>query len=81
MPAPRKYRQELRQRPIRLVVEVREQDPEVPVTRRLSVVMRIGSRTGAESRGGPPLRRCQADLVRRPLTAAATTQMIYGRAG
>ena len=40
MPAPRKYPQELRERAIRLVVEAREQDPELSVN---AAVMRIGS--------------------------------------
>ena len=39
MPAPRKYPQELRERAIRLVVEAREQDPELSVN---AAVVRTG---------------------------------------
>jgi transposase len=43
VPAPRKYNDELRQRALRLVVEAREQEPELSVT---AAVKRIGSRVG-----------------------------------
>ena len=46
MPAPRKYPQELRERAIRLVVEARDQNPELSVN---AAVVRIGSRTGVNA--------------------------------
>ena len=45
MPAPRKYPQELRERAVRLVVEAREQDPELSLN---AAVMRIGPRVGVK---------------------------------
>jgi transposase-like protein len=46
MPAPRKYPQELRERASRLLVEAREQDPELSVN---AAVVRIGSRIGVNT--------------------------------
>jgi transposase-like protein len=43
MPAPRKYPNELRERAIRLVVEAREQEPELSLNK---AVLRIGPRVG-----------------------------------
>jgi transposase-like protein len=43
MPAPRKYPPELRERAVRLVVEARQQDPELSLN---AAVVRIGERVG-----------------------------------
>ena len=43
MPAPRKYPPELRERSVRLVLEAREQDPELSLN---AAVLRIGPRVG-----------------------------------
>lgn len=43
MPAPRKYPAELRERAVRLVLEAREQDPELSLN---AAVVRIGLRVG-----------------------------------
>src|SRR5258708_19200884 len=43
MPAPRKYPSELRERAVRLVVEAREQEPELSLN---AAVLRIGPRVG-----------------------------------
>ena len=46
MPAPRKYPQELRERAIRLVLEAREQDPNLSLN---AAVKRIGPRVGVNA--------------------------------
>src|SRR3954468_9076058 len=43
MPAPRKYPRELRERSVRLVLEAREQEPELSLN---AAVLRIGRRVG-----------------------------------
>jgi transposase len=43
MPAPRKYPSELRERAVRLVVEAREQEPDLSLN---AAVLRIGPRVG-----------------------------------
>src|SRR6059036_3380625 len=43
MPAPRKYPRELRERSVRLVLEAREQEPELSLN---AAVLRIGPRVG-----------------------------------
>ncbi len=43
MPAPRKYRAELRERAVRLVLEAQEQEPELSMN---AAVLRIGPRVG-----------------------------------
>jgi transposase-like protein len=44
MPAPRKYPQELRERAMRLVLEARQEDPQLSLNK---AVHRIGTRVGA----------------------------------
>ena len=58
MPAPRKYRQELRERAVRLVAEAREHEPELSLT---AAVNRVGGRVGVNA---DTLRGCckQADI-------------------
>jgi transposase len=46
MPALRKYRQELRDRAVRLVYEARKEDPELSLN---AAVVRVGQRVGGES--------------------------------
>jgi len=46
VPAPRKYRQELRDRAIRLVLEARKEDPDLSLN---AAVVRVGQRTGVKS--------------------------------
>ena len=74
MPAPRKYPQELRERAIRLVVEAREQDPELSVN---AAVVRIGSRTGVNAdtlRGW--VKQADIDAGRRPGTTTAESARV-----
>jgi transposase len=46
VPAPRKYPNELRERAVRLVVEAREQEPDLSLN---AAVLRIGPRVGVNS--------------------------------
>jgi transposase-like protein len=69
MPAPRKYNDEVRQRAVRLVVEAREQEPELSLT---AAVKRIGPRLGVNVdtlRGW--CRQVEVDAGRRPGTTTA----------
>jgi transposase-like protein len=64
MPAPRKYPRELRERAIRLVLEAREQDPELSLN---AAVLRIGPRVGINKdtlRGW--CKQAEIDAGRRP---------------
>jgi transposase len=66
MPAPRKYPQELRERAMRLVVEARQEDPELSLT---AAVGRIGSKVGVNAdtlRGW--CKQAEIDSGRRPGT-------------
>ena len=66
MPAPRKYPQELRERSMRLVQEVREQDPELSLN---AAVVRVGHRVGVNPdtlRGW--VKQADIDAGRRPGT-------------
>ncbi len=74
MPAPRKYPQELRERAIRLVVEAREQEPQLSVH---AAVVRIGTRTGVNPdtlRGW--VKQVDVDAGRRPGTTTDDAQRI-----
>jgi transposase len=69
MPAPRKYPNELRERALRLVVEAREQEPELSLNR---AVLRIGPRVGVNPdtlRGW--VKQADVDSGRRPGTSTA----------
>jgi transposase-like protein len=64
MPAPRKYPAELRKRAVRLVLEAREQEPELSLN---AAVVRIGERVGINKdtlRGW--CRQSEIDVGRRP---------------
>jgi transposase len=64
MPAPRKYPAELRERAVRLVLEAREQEPELSLN---AAVVRIGERVGINKdtlRGW--CRQTEIDVGRRP---------------
>jgi transposase-like protein len=64
MPAPRKYPAELRERAVRLVLEAREQEPELSLN---AAVVRIGERVGINKdtlRGW--CRQSEIDVGRRP---------------
>lgn len=74
MPAPRKYPQELRDRAIRLVLEAREQEPELSLT---AAVKRIGHRTGVNAdtlRGW--CKQAEIDVGRRPGTTSVDAARI-----
>jgi transposase-like protein len=69
MPAPRKYPQELRERSVRLVLEAREQEPELSLN---VAVLRIGPRVGVNQdtlRGW--VKRADIDAGRRPGTTTS----------
>ena len=69
MPAPRKYPNELRERAQRLVVEAREQEPELSLT---AAVNRIGPRVGVQPdtlRGW--FKRADVDAGRAPGTTTS----------
>jgi transposase-like protein len=69
MPAPRKYPPELRERAVRLVVEAREQEPELSLN---AAVLRIGPRVGVNKdtlRGW--VKRADIDAGRRPGTTTS----------
>ena len=64
MPAPRKYPPELRERSVRLVLEAREQEPQLSLN---GAVMRIGPRVGVNKdtlRGW--CKQAEVDAGRRP---------------
>lgn len=64
MPAPRKYPQELKERAVRLVLEAREQEPELSLN---AAVMRVGPRVGINKdtlRGW--CKQAEIDAGRRP---------------
>jgi len=64
MPAPRKYPPELRERSVRLVLEAREQEPQLSLN---AAVMRIGPRVGVNKdtlRGW--CKQAEIDTGRRP---------------
>jgi transposase len=66
MPAPRKYPSELRERAVRLVLEARQQDPELSLN---AAVVRIGERVGINKdtlRGW--CKQAEIDTGRRPGT-------------
>src|SRR5947207_11662046 len=66
MPAPRKYPPELRERSVRLVLEAREQEPELSLN---AAVLRIGPRVGVNKdtlRGW--CKQADIDAGRRPGT-------------
>ena len=66
MPAPRKYPQELRERAVRLVLEARQEDPELSLN---AAVVRIGERVGINKdtlRGW--CKQAEIDAGRRPGT-------------
>jgi transposase len=74
MPAPRKYPPELRERAMRLVHEVREEDPGLSMHR---AVQRIGSRVGVNVdtlRGW--CKQADIDAGRRPGTTTGDAQKI-----
>jgi transposase-like protein len=74
VPAPRKYNDELRQRALRLVVEAREQEPELSVT---AAVKRIGGRVGINPdtlRGW--VKQADVDAGRAPGTSTADAARI-----
>jgi transposase-like protein len=74
MPAPRKYPQELRERAMRLVVEAREQEPELSVN---AAVMRIGTRVGVNPdtlRGW--VKQADIDAGKRPGTTSSDAARI-----
>jgi transposase len=74
MPAPRKYPDELRQRAIRLVVEVRGQEPGLSLT---AAVKRVGPRVGINVdtlRGW--CKQADVDAGRVPGTTTADAQRI-----
>ena len=69
MPAPRKYPNELRERAIRLVLEAREQEPELSLN---AAVKRIGPRVGVNAdtlRGW--VKQADIDAGRRPGTTTS----------
>src|SRR6266508_637924 len=69
MPAPRKYPPELRERAIRLVLEAREQEPELSLN---AAVHRIGPRVGINTdtlRGW--CKQAEIDTGRRPGTTSS----------
>jgi transposase-like protein len=69
MPAPRKYPNELRERAIRLVLEAREQEPELSLN---AAVKRIGPRVGVKAdtlRGW--VKQADIDAGRRPGTTTS----------
>jgi transposase-like protein len=74
MPAPRKYPQELRERGMGLVLEARQEDPEISLH---TAVVRIGSRVGVNA---DTLRnwckQAEIDAGARPGTTSADAQRI-----
>jgi transposase-like protein len=69
MPAPRKYPPELRERAVRLVLEAREQEPDLSLN---AAVVRIGPRVGVNKdtlRGW--CKQTEVDAGRRPGTTTA----------
>ena len=69
MPAPRKYPAELRERAVRLVLEAREQEPDLSLN---AAVLRIGPRVGVNKdtlRGW--CKRAEIDSGRRPGTTTS----------
>lgn len=69
MPAPRKYPNELRERAIRLVLEARDQEPELSLN---AAVKRIGPRVGVNAdtlRGW--VKQADIDAGRRPGTTTS----------
>jgi transposase len=74
MPAPRKYSNELRERAQRLVIEAREQEPDLSLT---AAVLRIGPRVGVNPdtlRGW--CKQADIDAGRRPGTTISEAATI-----
>jgi transposase-like protein len=74
MPAPRKYPPELRERAVRLVLEAREQDPELSLN---AAVIRIAPRVGVNKdtlRGW--CKQAEIDTGRRPGTTSSEAAQI-----
>jgi transposase-like protein len=66
MPAPRKYPQELRECAVRLVLEARQEDPELSLN---AAVVRIGERVGINKDTLPGwCKQAEIDAGRRPGT-------------
>jgi transposase len=74
MPAPRKYPKELRDRAVRLVLEAREEDPDLSLN---AAVVRIGPRVGINKdtlRGW--CKQAEIDTGRRPGTTTGDAATI-----